>query len=122
MSSINDYALKGYFEQLRDEVNRQAGRINKKEFDEVLNLLEKAVGFLEEVYEKDKNMLTADHATDYREMINTLNQNGFDYPGNKEIIALSEAETNIEQPVQKKPMQKAKGKKKEEERRRKYGS
>jgi hypothetical protein len=127
MTSLDEYALKGYFQELKDEVNRQVrGGQNR-----LLDLLKKAVGALEEVYEKDFNLLHPDNAIDYREMIEALNQHGIEYSGKKEILELAAARFNPEpktfekpqaaQP-EKLPMKKASGKKNiQDEERRKLG-
>lgn len=108
MQSISELALKGYFESLKDQMNRQYGGRQ----DSLIRLLEKAVGIIEAVYEKDFNLLHPDSAHDYKEMIQALNEHGITYKGRKEILALaSDAPTSgsVKPETAKKPMQRASG-------------
>ena len=111
MQSISELALKGYFESLKDQMNRQYGGRQ----DSLIRLLEKAVGIIEEVYEKDFNLLHPDNAHDYKEMIQALNEHGITYRGRKEILALAvDAPTtgSVKPKTSKKPMQRASGSRK----------
>lgn len=81
--------------------------------DEVLlDLLSRAVATIEEVYEKDFELLHEDNAYDYREMIETLNRNGYAYEGKDEIIALTKIPEFSQMQEHKKPMKRATGRKK----------
>lgn len=108
MTSINDLALKGYFHSLKDEMNQQAEYAGQRR---LLRLLEKAAGMIEEVYEKDFNLLHPDNALDYQEIIGVLNEYGFSYKGKTEILDLAAkfkpAEKALESRPEKLPMKKA---------------
>jgi hypothetical protein len=115
MASLNDLTLKGYFQSLKEEVNR---KYKHNEHARLLHLLEKAVGLIEEAYEKDFNLLHPDNAIDYKEMIEALNEYGVKYNGNKEILELAvkqimpESEgkrTQMKTQTEKLPMKKASG-------------
>jgi hypothetical protein len=60
-----------------------------EERTDLLRLLEKAVGLIEEAYDKDFNLLHPDNAIDYKEMIGALNDYGVKYSGRKEILELA---------------------------------
>lgn len=85
-------------------------RLNPDE--ELVDLLSRAVATIEEVYEKDFELLHEDNAYDYKEMIETLNRNGYNYNGKDEIIALTKAPDFWQMQDQKKPMKRATGRKK----------
>lgn len=110
MVSISDLALKGFFHTLKDEMNWRSGT---KDAPRLINLLAKAVGVIEEVYEKDFNLLHPDNALDYREMVQALNDYGLSYKGNNDILNLAtriEPATATPGPIpEKMPMKKAKG-------------
>ena len=112
MQSISELALKGYFESLKDQMNRQYGGRQ----DSLIRLLEKAVGIIEEVYEKDFNLLHPDNAHDYKEMIQALNEHGITYRGRREILALAvdapPTTGSVKPKTSKKPMQRASGSRK----------
>ncbi len=131
MDSLSKLTLKGYFEQLKSEVNfstsDRKGAIRAKGYEtlrdestyKLLELLIKAVALVEDVYESDSTLIHEDHANDYQEMIDTLNSHGIAYKGIQEIINL-----DLNSPSQfgeKKPMQKAKTTKSNANQRRKTG-
>lgn len=80
---------------------------------ELLDLLIKAVATIEEVYEKDFELLHEDNAYDYKDMITVLNQYGYDYEGKEKILALTQAPDFWQMKDHKKPMKRATGRKKE---------
>ena len=117
MESLSKLALKGYFEQLKSDINSSAG-IRKEDqkslgyetlrdestFD-LLELLIKAVALVEEIHQTDDSFLHEDHVADYQSMINSLNAHGIAYKGNSEILEYSN--TAPLPLAKKKPMQKA---------------
>ena len=120
MKDLSKLTLKGYFEQLRNDVNQQSvrkgsiratgsDRSNSTSDTKLLELLIKAVALMEEIHGTDADFLQSDHISDYRDMINTLNLHGIDYRG-KEQILTQEALPKLL--TKKKPMQKATSKKK----------
>ena len=114
MKSNYELTLKGYFEELRESVNKNYSAPIENSavlvVPRLLNLVKKAVGTIEEVYEKDANLLHKDNAFDYHEMIQILNEQGINYSGNVKILELTEQSKTFE--IEKLPMQKATGKKK----------
>jgi len=108
MATISDLALKGFFHSLKDEMNSHFGDRRR-----LVDLLARAVGLIEEVYEKDFNLLHPDNAQDYREMVQALNDYGLSYKGDANILNLAnrvEKDPAVANPIpQKMPMQKAKG-------------
>lgn len=112
MASLNNFALKGYFQSLKEEMNRQFA---VDEQNRLLGLLEKAVGVIEEAYEKDFQLLHPDNSLDYKEMIEALNEYGTPYTGKKEILELAASRFIPESPKatkaqhEKLPMKKASG-------------
>jgi hypothetical protein len=89
----------------------------------LIQLLVKAVGLIEEAYEKDFDLLHPDNALDYKEMIDALNDYGVKYGGKKEILELAIQQyapasgTKIPETrkrPQKLPMKKAGGKNKDQ--------
>ncbi|MGK7396344.1 MAG: hypothetical protein ACNS62_17335 [Candidatus Cyclobacteriaceae bacterium M3_2C_046] len=109
MNSIAELALRGHFESLRQKVNQETSTIPDQE--KLLDLIQKAVGMMEEVYDKDFDLLEIDNADDYREMIETLNQYGRSYQGKPEILLQAQKPRHQTKPVtfHKKPMKKAEG-------------
>ena len=114
MDSLSKLTLKGYFEQLRADMQKVSGGESKYESlkdestHQLLELLIKAVALIEEFHQADNSYLNEDHASDYREMIEALNLHGIRYKGEASIL-------DIDQPAPfvapKKPMQKATRKK-----------
>lgn len=112
MNSLHDLALKGHFQSLKEEMNRNE---NDAYRSRLLFLLEKAVGVIEEVYEKDFHLLHIDNALDYKEIVEGLNEFGVKYSGNKQILELaaqyfSHARNQKINTPEKLPMKKASGK------------
>ena len=111
MNSLHDLALKGHFQSLKEEMNRNEHDAHRSR---LLFLLEKAVGVIEEVYEKDFHLLHMDNALDYKEIVEGLNEFGIKYSGNKKILELaaqhfSPAQNQKVNTPEKMPMKKASG-------------
>jgi hypothetical protein len=110
---MNDMKSKGFL--------RKA--VEDDEKSRLIRLLVKAVGLIEEAYERNFELLHPDNSLEYKEMIEVLNKHGINYRGKKEILelAMKHAVSGIAEknkgneaiPV-KHPMKKALGKKNEE--------
>lgn len=122
MDSLSKLTLKGYFEQLKLDVNETScgrkGAVREKGYEtlrdestyKLLELLIKAVAIVEDVYDNDASLIHEDHVSDYQSMISTLNSHGIAYKGIQEILDI---EAYTPQTLgEKKPMQKAKSRKK----------
>lgn len=116
---MKNFALEGFSQSSKAELQRQSG---KETLGRLLSLLQKAVGAIEEIYEKDFDLLHPDNALDYKEIIDALNDYGINYGGNKKILELAAALAVPEQgkklqeikpATEKLPMKKATGKKSE---------
>lgn len=91
------------------------------ERDELLDLLTKAVATIEEVYEKDFDLLHEDNAIDYKDMVEALNQYGVKYVGREDILELAKSPDFSSIQNQKKPMKRATGRKKTSQRENQQG-
>ena len=119
MSSLSKLTLKGHFEELKSQVNDTLkprkdalkaegfSKIENESTEKLLELLIKAVALMEEVYETNHDILTADHVEDYREMILVLNKHGISYRGNTQLLNTTPEQSPSVVIAPKKPMQKA---------------
>ena len=112
MNSLYDLTLKGHFQSLKEEMNRNE---HEAHHSRLLFLLEKAVGVIEEVYEKDFHLLHMDNALDYKEIVEGLNDFGVKYSGNKKSLEMDalifwRAQNPKVNTPEKLPMKKASGK------------
>ena len=119
MDSLSNLALKGHFEELKKKFDRKGMvRAGEGTSKAILEIVGKAVGMAEDIYEHDPEFFSDDHREDYQQMIKTMNQLGYSYQGHPDLME------GTEQPVKftKKPMKKAgkaavKGSGEEEDRR-----
>lgn len=72
----------------------------------LLNLLVRAVELIEEVYERQPDLIHDDHAQDYSNMVTALHQHDVFYKGNPKIMQMAHS-FNPLQGIEKMPMQKA---------------
>jgi hypothetical protein len=108
MSPLSKYTLKGYFDEIKEEVNKQASKADSLQQQHVLNMLAKAAGIIEEVYETDAQLLHNDSINDYKEIVQTLKSHGYVGAGQTDLLHEVKDE-EPEQLIRKKPMQKATG-------------
>ena len=120
MDSLSKLTLKGYFNQLKSEVEHQAGirkedikatgykSLQEESTHKLLELLIKAVALVEEIHQNDAEFLQEDHLEDYQAMIATLHEHGINYSGNTEILEMQASPAPSL--GRKKPMQKAQSK------------
>jgi len=108
MNPLSKYTLKGYFDEIKEEVNKQAGKADSLQQEHVLNMLAKAAGIIEEVYEMDAQLLHSDSINDYKEIVYTLKSHGYVGAGQTNLLQEIKDE-EPEQLIRKKPMQKATG-------------
>lgn len=121
MNPLSKYTLKGYFDEIKQEVNKQAGRVEGKQHQDLLNMLARAAGIIEEVYETDPQMLHNDSINDYKEIVQTLKSHGYSSAGYTDLLQ----EINEEEPeqlIRKKPMQKASGRSRASTKKKKFGT
>lgn len=114
MDSLSDLALRGHFEKLKNKFEKKGMAKAGKETDSLLKALKRAVGTIEDIYEKYPNSLTTEHRKNYRSLIKTLNRQGSTYNGHPDIM-----KRDHERSYSKKPMQKASGAVKEAKKQRK---
>lgn len=101
MSNISDLALKGHFEQLKDKFSKKGMAKAGKKNETLLLALKKAVGTIEDMYDKYPQSLNEKNRSNYKSLIKTLNNNGSEYTGHPDIM--ERGGTSFE----KKPMQKS---------------
>lgn len=121
MNPLSKYTLKGYFDEIKQEVNRQAGKVDAGQQQQLLNMLAKAAGIIEEVHETDPQLLHADSINDYKEIVQTLKTYGFKGAGYSQLLQEVKDEAP-EQLIRKKPMQKASGRSRAAGKRKKFGT
>jgi len=86
MNPLSKYTLKGYFDEIKEEVNKQAGKADSLQQEHVLNMLAKAAGIIEEVYEMDAQLLHSDSINDYKEIVYTLKSHGYVGAGQTNLL------------------------------------
>ena len=131
MNNINDLILKGHFQELKENadvistyqeaMHKNYGSSMPSEDPKVkclLDLVRRAVASFEEIIEGNPGAITPDHACDYKEMVEILNQFGVSHIPHKGLIERATIVNDMEH--MKMPMQKAKGKKSSDSQ--KYGS
>lgn len=121
MNPLSKYTLKGYFDEIKQEVNKQAGRVDSGQQQHLLNMLAKAAGVIEEVYETDPQLLHTDSINDYKEIVQTLKTHGYTGAGYSELLQEVKDE-EPEQLIRKKPMQKATGRSRAASKTKKFGT
>jgi hypothetical protein len=90
--------------------------MNTTEDKNLLNLLVRAVELIEEVYERQPELIHDDHAQSYTDIIAALNARSVSYKGNPQIMQMSH-DFNPLKAFGKMPMEKAKPGKNKAERR-----
>ncbi|MGK7392636.1 MAG: hypothetical protein ACNS60_19940 [Candidatus Cyclobacteriaceae bacterium M2_1C_046] len=116
MSSLSDLALRGHFEELKNKFEKKGMAKAGKDSDSLLKALKKAVGTIEDMYEKYPGSLTPAHRKNYRSLIKTLRRHGSTYTGHPDLINLDDVTS-----YSKKPMQKANSTVKENKKQQKTG-
>jgi hypothetical protein len=81
--------------------------MNTKEDKSLLNLLVRAAEMIEEVYERQPDLIHDDHAQSYTDIIAALNARHVSYKGNPKIMQMSH-DFNPLKSFGKMPMEKAK--------------
>lgn len=104
--------LRAHFEKLKETLPKvYESSLHEEETTEgkLFNLLKKSLTVIEAVYFQNSDMFTSSRAEEYKHIIEELNQMGFDYKGNQELIDKATAAAIMGAKL---PMEKAKGKKK----------
>ncbi|MFW5760998.1 MAG: hypothetical protein ACOCXH_08480 [Cyclobacteriaceae bacterium] len=121
MTPLSKYTLKGYFDEIKQEVNKQAGRVDANQQQHLLDMLARAAGIIEEVYETEPQLLHNDSINDYKEIVQTLKTHGLAAAGYSELLQEVKDE-EPEQLIRKKPMLKATGRSRATSKKKKFGT
>ncbi len=105
--------LKSHFEKMKEVIPEvYESQQDETHEEKLFGLMKRTLTIIEAVYFQNRDMFTVARVEEYGKIVEELKALGFDYHGNEELINKAAAAAIMNA---KKPMEKAKGKKEEDQ-------